>query len=284
MLIKQKLRALQPGQWALVKSPDFECWRKDPKPESWCRAMPGDAVNICIMPIYGPAYESEVRFEWRYQVAYRSPGSKSTTYAHPAGYNWISPHDFGLINSAFTSSPSWDKQTSDDYYAGKGKWLYEPASDDPELCPGGDWSRYLSDQCQKYVAPFSDDDGNPLCPWCDATGLVILDIEQLDRLEQVREFAASIGLSEQLERQLCYLHGYSDHGEGVERQCVLGYDFAPHSFSFAHFVLPASSKDGTRKLWFHGGLIYQGPTSPANGLGPSLCVSLATGTGWFCHT
>jgi len=96
MLIKQKLRALQPGLWARVKSPDFECWRKDPKPESWCRAMPYDAVSICIMPIYGPAYESEVRFEWRYQVAYRSPGSKSTTYAHPAGYNWISPHDFGL--------------------------------------------------------------------------------------------------------------------------------------------------------------------------------------------
>ena len=27
-----------------------------------------------------------------------------------------------------------------------------------------------------------------VCPWCDVTGLVITDEEQLDRLEQVRDF------------------------------------------------------------------------------------------------
>jgi hypothetical protein len=64
----------------------------------------------------------------------------------------------------------------------------------------------------------------------------------------------------------------------------LSYDFAPHSFSFAHYALPNFTEDGERQFWFDGGLIYQGPESPANGLGPSLCVSPANGTGWFCHT
>jgi hypothetical protein len=111
----------------------------------------------------------------------------------------------------------------------------------------------------------------------------MFDDEQLDRLEKVREFARSIGMSEQLERQLSYLANYADHDE-PKRQCVLGYDFAPHSFSFAHFVLPKYPANGQRSFWFNGGLIYQGPTSPADGSFPSLTVSLASGTGWFCHT
>jgi len=32
------------------------------------------------------------------------------------------------------------------------------------------------------------------------------------------------------------------------------------------------------------GLIFQGPSAPADGSFPSLTVSLASGTGWFCHT
>jgi hypothetical protein len=53
------------------------------------------------------------------------------------------------------------------------------------------------------------------------TGLVILDEEQLDRLEQVREFARAMGLSEQLERQLGYLANYATHDETPRHQCVL---------------------------------------------------------------
>ena len=34
----------------------------------------------------------------------------------------------------------------------------------------------------------------------------------------------------------------------------------------------------------NGGLIFQGPGLPADGSFPSLTVSLASGTGWFCHT
>jgi hypothetical protein len=124
------------------------------------------------------------------------------------------------------------------------------------------------------VKPFSNDQRDLLCPTCEATGLVILDDEQLDRLDRVREHARALGLSDQLERQLNYLAGYDGS------QCVLGYDFAPHSFSFC--LYKPGTKD-ERKFRMNGGLIYQGPNCPGDGSFPSLTVSLASGTGWFCH-
>jgi hypothetical protein len=276
MLNKMKMRALSPGQWARVRVPDHENWRDEKKARGFCRTRPGDEVDICVMPIYGPRYNSRDQFHWNYRVAYRGPGSSWPNYESPSGACWITPWDLGLIDAS-TNSPNWDKQTCDDHYAGKGKWLYEPASDDPELCPGGDWSRYECDGCGKFVKPFSNDAGELICPWCEGTGLLILDDEQLDRLEQVREFARSMGLTEQLEHQLGYLAGYGD----AHNQVVLGYDFAPHSFSFALFR--PGPKD-ERKFRFNGGLIFQGPSCPGDGSFPSLTVSLVGGNGWFCHT
>ena len=49
-------------------------------------------------------------------------------------------------------------------------------------------------------------------------------------------------------------------------------DFAPHSLCFS------------QPRGLHGGFIYQGPDSPADGGAPSFTVSLAGGVGWFCHT
>jgi hypothetical protein len=64
---------------------------------------------------------------------------------------------------------------------------------------------------------------------------------------------------------------------------VLSGDFAPRSFSFCHYILPEKAGE-KRQFGMNGGLIYQGPVSPADGSFPSLTVSLASGTGWFCHT
>ena len=122
---------LSPGQWARVLVPDYECWQKNQA--GYCRTKPGDEVDICVMPIYMPRYDSTTYFHWNYRVAYRSPGSAWPNYESPRGC-WITPWDFGLIDPT-TSSPNWDKQTSDDHHAGKGKWLYEPASDDPDAVP-----------------------------------------------------------------------------------------------------------------------------------------------------
>ena len=237
MLTKTKLRALSPGQWARVRVPDYECWRDEKNARGYCRTRPGDEVDICVMPIYMPRYDEQElpstgTTAWpTAALAHRGPITTS-----PEG-SWITTYDFGLIDPSM-SGPNWDKQTCDEHYAGKGKWLYEPASDDPELCPGGDWSRYECSLCGKFVKPFSNDQGELICPWCEGTGLLILDDEQLDRLEQVREFARSIGLTEQLEHQLGYLAGYGDGSS----QVMLGYDFAPAQLQLRD--VPARSRGG----------------------------------------
>jgi hypothetical protein len=269
MLTKTKLRALSPGQWARVRVPDYEDWRNEPY------ASHGDEVDICLMPQRRPRYSYPKWFEWHYWVAWKKPTSDCFHETTDDGCH-IGPWKFGLIDASH-SGPNWDEQTSRDHHHGTGVFLYEPASDDPELCPGGDWSRYLCDGCERYVTPFCNDRGDLICPTCEATGLVITQIEVLDHLEAVRENARQMRLSAQLERQLNYLATYGGHNY----QCMLGKDFAPFSFDFALYR-PGAKDD--RKFVFNGALIFQGPTCPADGSFPSLCVSLASGTGWFCHT
>ena len=100
----------------------------------------------------------------------------------------------------------------------------------------------------------------------------MLEILDQEYYEEVIEFVDSIGLRKQFNEQIYRLTGFYD----AKAVCKLGKDFAPHSFSFAVYL------DG--KFKFNGGLIYQGPDSPANGSAPSFTVSLAEGTGWFIHT
>jgi hypothetical protein len=283
MLKKTKLRALSPGQWGRIRVPDYECWRHQ---DEWHGSLVGREVDVCVLPIRTPHHDHLRAFEWNYRAAWRNPPKHGAT-THFVHYSnsktpWFNPRDFGMFYARY-HTVNWDKQLIRDELDGNGTFLYEPASDDPSRCPGADWSRYLRSICGDYVKPFSNDHGDLICPKCEVTGLVVLDEEQLDRLEQVRDFARSMGLGEQLERQLGYLAGYACHDDSPPRQCVLSYDFAPHSFSFAHYALPTPERPG-RKFWFNGGLIYQGPSSPANGDFPALTVSLASGTGWHCHT
>jgi hypothetical protein len=278
MIKKHNLRALSPGQWARIKVPDYACWQKTAE---WTGPMAGKEVDACVIPWYGPRYDSTDRFHWAYRAAYRNPGGSGWSNYYEPGGGMLAPWTLGLIDAS-SNSPNWDVETMREHDQGKGKWLYEPASDDAELCPGGDWSRYECDICGKFVKPFSNDEGDIICPTCEATGIVILDDEQLDRLEQVREFARSMGLSQQLERQLCFL-GRTWSGEKTD-QCILYGDFAPHSFSFCRYILPAYARTGERTFNYNGGLIYSGPGCPGDGSFPSLSVNLTPGTGWFCHT
>jgi hypothetical protein len=233
-------------------------------------------VDICVMPIYKPRYDCRNMFHWSYQVAYRRPDSSYPTYQPPDG-GWIATWDFDLVES---HRFHYDSAEADAHHAGKGRWLYVPASADPEPCSGGDWSIYRCDRCDRNIKPFSDGGGDLVCSWCEAAGRVILDDDQLERLEKAREFARRMGLSAQLERQLTFLGNRRCWGERA--QTVLGYDFAPHSFSFAVYQLPGAGRE--RRLGLYGGLIYQGPGQPADGSFPSLTVSLTGDTGWFCHT
>jgi DNA-directed RNA polymerase subunit RPC12/RpoP len=270
MLTKTKLRALVPGKWARVRVPDYDCWK-----EPGTHVKPGDEVDVCVIPRYEPRYDYSNHFDWYYGVAYRRAGSDYFTKERKDGY-FISTYDFGLISPL---DPRFHANTEEHraYHKGTGAHLYEPASDDPKLCPGGDYSCYQCSLCERYVEPFSNDDGELACPYCEVSGLVMFNPEDLDHLEEVRKFARGAGLSTQLERQLHYLASYGHRGN----QCVLGRDFAPHSFSFAMYR--PGVKDA-RKFIFNGGLIFQGPSQPADGSFPSLTVSLSSGTGWFCHT
>jgi hypothetical protein len=278
MLTRRKLRALSPGHWARTRIPDRFSWTEH---KGMCSPSVGDEVDVCILPTYCPRGETESSFHWQYEAAYRGVGSTWTKYQGPSGGR-LQPWDFAMCECTHFNYSSKEQHV---LWDGKGKYLYEPASDDPKLCPGGDYSVYLCDKCEKHVTPFSNDEGALICPFCEVTGLVIMDEATLDHLEKVREFARSMGLTSQLERQLAWLDNFGCHDDSPRtKQCVLTKDFAPVSFCFAHYVLPEFSSEGKRSLWLHGGLIYQGPGSPADGSFPSLTVSLSTGTGWFCHT
>jgi hypothetical protein len=118
----------------------------------------------------------------------------------------------------------------------------------------------------------------------------MLEVRCPEHLEAVRAFARSISLEHQLQEQLDFLRDYGNRGKPAEEMpeesrqnlCILERDFAPRSFAFGMFG--AADENGKRRFLFNGGLIYQGLDSPANGGFPSLCVSLAPGTGWFIRT
>lgn len=115
----------------------------------------------------------------------------------------------------------------------------------------------------------------------------MLSVKASDKFGATMQFAAEMGLVDQLIGKLEYLSNYAN-GEGSRYDKALGYDtrcelygdFAPHSLSFS--MMRFDGKEWT--FWFAGGLIYQGPDSPADGTSPSLTVSLNSATGWFVHT
>ena len=110
-----------------------------------------------------------------------------------------------------------------------------------------------------------------------------------EHLHRVLDFARQSGLRSQLADRFRYLGQYAtragcmyDKTRGMNTQCILYKDFAPYSFRFV--MQCKETPDASWEFWFEGGLIYQGPTSPANGGAPSFTVSLAEGSGWFIHT
>ena len=229
-----------------------------------------------------PRYAYPRRFEWHYSVQFMRAGSDYVRGEHYNDHR-VSTHDFGLINTDL-SGPNWDKATYRLHHEGKGKWLYEPAQRGSRALPG---RRLVAvrvlDLWEVRQAVLERRGRADLSPPAKSTGLVILDDEQLDRLEQVREFARSMGLSNKLEHQLNCLAGMATTASPLVSACSPTTSRRT-SFSFCHYMLPAYSGTGQREFSFNGGLIYQGPSCPADGSFPSLTVSLASGTGWFCHT
>ncbi len=269
MLTKTKLRALSPGQWARIRVPDFEIWQK---PGEWTSALADKEVDVCVVPCYGQRYDSPTYFHWNYRCGYRHPGGSAwCSYYNPTG-SMVTPWDFGLIDAS-TNSPNWDETTSREHHQGKGKWLYEPASDDPAAALAATGRDTCATAVRSTATPFGNDLGDLICPTCEATGLVITQIEVLDHLEAVREAAQQMGLSHQLEKQLDYLAGYG----GNKAPSASWARTSPPTRSISrstNLVPKRSASSGSTES-----LIFQGPGFPADGSLPSLTVSLASGTG-----
>ncbi len=289
MLTRHPKKMVKPGQWVIAKVPQY---LRD-KSEDLADV---EAVSLTILPEYAPTDQLRNHFRWYYRPAYRYLESvrQGTFYTHRQHrlkegreYQHLGYWDFGLIETAYDRRVRYSKSESDDWYSGKGGFLYEPGSDEPDECPGPDYSLYQCDRCCEWVDPWSNDDGDLICPRCEVTGLIMED-ETADYLEQVREVAHKLGLSTQLERQLCFLsHGWA--GGRAPTQTWLGKDFAPYSFGWCVYRLNAENPQQRAARVINGGFIYQGPSVPADGSFPSLTCDLGSLSGqprhgWFCHT
>jgi hypothetical protein len=142
--------------------------------------------------------------------------------------------------------------------------------------------------------------------------LIVRDTDAHQRFAEAILYALQAGLLDQFLGQLQYLSGYAngagcsqDRQQGFNTRCILYRDFAPLSFTFVMQRLKRPAAQGVRthlmmtpaehvayctedrnwNHWFNGGLIYQGPSQPADGSAPSLTVSIdPTKHGWFVHT
>ena len=279
MLTKTTLRALSPGQWARVRVPDYECWQKTEKLSPSHARRRGRHLRHAVGT--APRYDDPTHFHWIYQRRLPQPRLIVAQLRVARGC-WLSPWDFGLIDAS-TNSPNWDKEHVRRAPPGQGQVAVRARSATiPSSVPAATGRATSARLCGKFVKPFSNDEGDLICPTCEATGLVILDDEQLDRLEQVREFARLMGLDRQLETPALLPGPRVVRREDRSVRARLRLRTA--LVQLRRYILPAYARSGERTFSYNGGMIYQGPSCPADGSFPSLTVSLASGTGWFCHT
>lgn len=85
-----------------------------------------------------------------------------------------------------------------------------------------------------------------------------------ERYSEAQKHAIAIGALDQFNSAIADLE---------YRGATLWIDFAPYSFGV------------TFPTGIAGGLIFQGPSNPANGSAPSFTVSMdSSAVGWFLHT
>ena len=101
----------------------------------------------------------------------------------------------------------------------------------------------------------------------------------IEALAKARAFAASVGLTENLEKNLAFLANYID---SKRTRCTLYPDHAPYSFSF---LMELQTEHGFWQPMFEGGLIYHGPLDAyGSGTYPTLAVTIQPVNGWTIHT
>jgi hypothetical protein len=81
----------------------------------------------------------------------------------------------------------------------------------------------------------------------------MIEIVDQEYFDEVKQFAETTGRGEQLQKKLNYLDTYAENGDRGATRCILGKDFAPHSFAF---LIQKRDDSGEYKYWFNGGLIF----------------------------
>ncbi len=273
-LIRNNRKLVRPGQWVLAKI-DPTCWMKTHSYDFQYH----DVAWLCIATEYGPVYDSRSCFDHSYRVNWRFPRAEPVAegereyFSHhreyrvktegdaaeiwkDGSYNHAAPYDFGLLeyNGSGTPGP-WDKDEHDRRRNGAGGYLYVPASDNEKECPGGDYSLYFCDQCNRFVLPWSDDNGNLVCAGCDPLSGIIYDQKTADQIDRARDLADFVGpdARRSFERGIEHL-AYTPNGRELPRRAYLHKE---DKFSF-YFVISVYS-DGKWSRDYNGGLIMHGP-------------------------
>ncbi len=290
MLIRNPKKLVRPGQWVLAKIPP-DCWIARHSYEF----RDVEAAYVFITAQLIPDYRCQYGKYWLYSAAYRIPGrhiykgddgymryshdrqyrtriedkdKDQFTFHKDGDYETPKPEDFGFVEYNRWDHPVYDEQESKRRDTdGQGGFLYEPASDDPKECPGGDYSLYYCGDCQKWVEPFSLDDGSLACPKCspELRGLVY-DTKVADQLDRARALASYVDTAygylrnplerssrESLERSLAWRN--TDTHWSRPGRCNL---YAEDKFSF-YFVDQAFSENKKWERSMNGGIIMHGP-------------------------
>ena len=117
-------------------------------------------------------------------------------------------------------------------------------------------------------------------------------IEDTDYFTEVVNDAATMGILDKLQTMLQQLGSYASGREDLVTRVRLYKDFAPMSFAFVRdrTVPTPYGNEPDWTPWFHGGVIYSGPTPEdgnvsLDGGAPAFCVSLGDPeVGWSVHT
>jgi hypothetical protein len=284
MLVRHPRKLVRPGQWVLAKLQDL-LKKNSPNFEHT------DSVFICIVPEYGPIHDSESGFRWWYYINWRRQvtpiegeprykwyWSHHTQYRvwnreystdvidrTKSTYSYLIQYDFDLIEYGYDHRcAAWDENEGRLRNNGQGGYLYTPASDDPEVCPGADYSLYQCSDCEKWVLPHSDDQGDLACPNCGPSLVGLVHGEKTaEQIERARDLADHVDLVRLSLNKPAECRRFFEsrlnmlartQGWGLPSRCGLSTE---DKFSF--YFCFEYHKDGKWLRDMNGGLILHGP-------------------------
>jgi hypothetical protein len=116
--------------------------------------------------------------------------------------------------------------------------------------------------------------------------MLIIPEETREYFLEVQKIAYDRGLAKEFDDAMMQAHLYGcDWTDPWNCKFTLYKDFAPLSFSYRIEFRDKEEKD-VYIYFCNGGLIYEGPDSPADGSFPSFTVSVGSNNkvGWFMHS